>query len=65
MARTGKILNILDAYKDPRFNPDFDKKTNYHTKSILCVPIFDPDLNIVIGIFQLALNIYRCDSGYK
>eukprot|EP01084_Bolivina_argentea_P296382 510444_1 len=36
---TGEILNITDAYKDLRFNPSVDKKTNYRTKTILCVPI--------------------------
>ncbi len=33
--------NIEDAYKDTRFNKDIDKKNNYRTKTILCVPIRD------------------------
>jgi diguanylate cyclase (GGDEF)-like protein len=36
---TGEIINIPDAYGDPRFNPEFDKKTGFRTKSILCVPL--------------------------
>ena len=39
VAKTGKILNIKDAYSDSRFNPDVDKDTGYTTKTILCLPI--------------------------
>ena len=43
VAKTGEILNILDAYSDNRFNPENDKKTNYRTKTVLCVPIYKKD----------------------
>lgn len=33
-------LNIRDAYEDSRFSSEFDKRTGYKTKSILCMPIF-------------------------
>ncbi len=36
---SGKTINIPYAYADLRFNPAFDKKTGYFTRSILCVPI--------------------------
>lgn len=39
VAKTGKALNIEDAYKDPRFDADWDQKTGYRTRSILCVPM--------------------------
>ena len=32
-------INIPYAYADLRFNPEFDKKTGYFTRSILCVPV--------------------------
>jgi len=35
----GKTLNIPDAYKDERFNPDVDKMSGYKTSTILCAPI--------------------------
>jgi adenylate cyclase len=35
----GQIVNIADAYGDPRFNPEVDRKTGYRTRSILCVPV--------------------------
>lgn len=50
--RTGKLINIPDAYKDSRFNSAIDKKTGYHTKSILCVPARDR-LGRVVGAVQV------------
>jgi adenylate cyclase len=41
VATTGETLNIPDAYQDPRFNPDADKRTGYRTRNILCMPVFD------------------------
>jgi putative nucleotidyltransferase with HDIG domain len=52
--QTGEIINIPDAYKDPRFNPDVDKKTGYKTRTILTMPMFNKQ-NDVFGVFQ-ALN---------
>jgi K+-sensing histidine kinase KdpD len=42
VAETGEIINIKDAYKDDRFDSTTDKKTGFHTKSILCMPIHEP-----------------------
>ncbi len=39
VAKTGEIVNIPDAYGDPRFNPEVDKRTGYRTRNILCLPI--------------------------
>jgi len=52
VAATGDILNIEDAYLDPRFNPDFDRMTGYSTKTILCMPMRNKD-DKIIGVFQL------------
>ncbi len=41
VATTGEILNIPDAYQDPRFNPDADKRTGYTTRTILCMPVYN------------------------
>jgi adenylate cyclase len=51
---SGKTINIPHAYADLRFNPSFDKRTGYFTRSILCVPIIDKS-GKVIGVTQ-ALN---------
>ena len=51
---SGRSINIPYAYADLRFNPAFDKRTGYFTRSILCVPIVN-DSGKVIGVTQ-ALN---------
>ena len=55
-----KKIKIDDVYKDARFNPDVDKKTGYKTKSMMVIPMFDYD-NQIIGAFQ-AIN-HRGESG--
>ncbi len=52
VGKTGEIINIPDAYADPRFNPEFDKKTGYRTRSILCVPLQNI-VGEVIGAIQV------------
>jgi len=52
VAATGDTVNIPDAYLDHRFNPDVDKKSGYHTKTILCMPMKNRE-GKVIGVFQL------------
>lgn len=39
VAQTGQSINIPDAYADNRFNPEVDKQTGFHTRSILSLPI--------------------------
>lgn len=51
VAQNEKPLLIEDAYSDPRFFPDFDKKTGFRTKSILCIPLRSKDR--LIGIAQI------------
>jgi HD-GYP domain-containing protein (c-di-GMP phosphodiesterase class II) len=52
--RTGETLNIPDAYADPRFNREIDRRTGYRTRSVLCVPLVGRD-GLVTGAVQ-ALN---------
>jgi sigma-B regulation protein RsbU (phosphoserine phosphatase) len=52
VAATGDTLNIPDAYLDPRFNPDVDRHSGYHTQSMLCMPMRNNE-GKVIGVFQL------------
>ncbi len=42
VAQTGETINIADAYQDDRFDPSTDKKTGYRTRSILCMPVWEP-----------------------
>lgn len=57
VAKTGEILNIPDAYADPRFNQEIDKKTGYVTRNILAFPMRNK-LGEIIGVFQV-LNKYE------
>ena len=46
-----EALLVPDAYADPRFFPDVDKKTGYRTRSILCVPLVRKEK--IIGVLQV------------
>jgi signal transduction histidine kinase len=52
VAQLGETINIPDAYSDPRFNPDVDKRSGYRTRNILCMPMKNKD-GTIIGVFQL------------
>jgi len=49
---SGETVNIPDAYSDNRFNPAFDKKTGYRTRSILCMPLKNKN-GKTIGVTQV------------
>ncbi|GIW81091.1 MAG: phosphohydrolase [Gemmatales bacterium] len=60
---TGQILNLDDAYaidesRPYRFNKEFDRKNNYRTRSILCVPFKEP-AGSVVGVLQLINALDR------
>jgi K+-sensing histidine kinase KdpD len=52
VAEKGSTINIVNAYKDERFNPEIDKMSGYNTESILCMPMKNKDGKI-LGVFQL------------
>ena len=52
VAEKGETILIPDAYADPRFNPEIDKQSGYHTCNMLCMPMKNKDGKI-IGVFQL------------
>ncbi|MBL9038287.1 MAG: GAF domain-containing protein [Archangium sp.] len=56
VAQTGLLINLKDAYDDPRFNRDWDARSGYRTKSVLCVPMRDT-AGDVTGVIQ-ALNSF-------
>lgn len=59
VARTGKPLHIRDAYKDPRFSPEWDMISGYRTRSILAAPMKN-HLGKTIGVAQV-INKKRGD----
>jgi serine/threonine-protein kinase len=52
VALTGEIINLADAHRDPRFNPDIDRRTGYVTRNMLTLPMVGRDGRI-IGVFQV------------
>ena len=52
VAQTGKTVNIPDAYADPRFNQETDRRTGYRTRNILCAPMRNKHEE-VIGVLQV------------
>ena len=57
VALTGKTLNLSDVHDLPddaeyRHHPTFDFDIDYHTRSVLAVPIFDSQKS-TLGVFQL------------
>jgi len=54
VVRSGETINIADAYKDPRFNQDQDRRTGYVTRTVLCAPVINKEGRI-IGVTQ-AIN---------
>ena len=52
VARTGKPVRLRDAYADPAFHAEIDRRTGYRTRSLLCLPVQGPDGRI-IAVAQL------------
>jgi len=49
---TGDLVNIPDAYKDSRFNPEVDKATGYRTHSLIACPVMSVGKRPV-GVIQV------------
>jgi GAF domain-containing protein/HD superfamily phosphohydrolase YqeK len=49
---TGRLVNVSNAYEDPRFNPEIDEITGFRTESIIAAPIYFKNGNIT-GALEL------------
>src|SRR6202042_2931598 len=49
-------INIPYAYADLRFNPAFDKRTGFFTRSLLCAPVTNKH-GKAIGVTQVINKI--------
>ena len=55
VSTTGQIVNIKDAYADPRFDALVDENTSFKHKTILAMPIkHSSNPKRVLGVFQLV-----------
>ncbi|XP_071545340.1 cGMP-specific 3',5'-cyclic phosphodiesterase isoform X2 [Panulirus ornatus] len=52
VANTKEIINIKDAYQDPRFDASIDRRTGYRTMSVLCMPVCNYE-GEVIGVAEI------------
>jgi len=52
VTKTGQVVNVTDAYADPRFNREVDEKTGYKTKNLLAAPLGTKE-GKVLGSFQV------------
>ncbi|WP_205370367.1 adenylate/guanylate cyclase domain-containing protein [Thermoleptolyngbya sp. PKUAC-SCTB121] len=57
VASTGQVVNVENAYEDPRFDPTTDRQTGYKTRTILSMPVFN-SAGKLIGVTQL-INKYQ------
>jgi class 3 adenylate cyclase/DNA-binding response OmpR family regulator len=55
VAQTGEPLLIPDAYQDARFDPSYDKRSGFRTRSILTVPLKVKDE--VTGVVQVINKV--------
>ncbi|MFC1671467.1 GAF and HD-GYP domain-containing protein [Spirochaetota bacterium] len=67
VALTGEILNIPDAYKISndapyKFASTNDKKSGYHTKSILTIPLKN-NRNEILGVMQIVNSLNPNNEG--
>jgi sigma-B regulation protein RsbU (phosphoserine phosphatase) len=52
VAREGSAVRLEDAYNDPRFEPDIDRRLGFKTHQLLCLPIRN-EAGAIIGVLQL------------
>jgi GAF domain-containing protein len=51
-ATSGAPVRVDDAYADPRFNAEVDRRTGFRTRSLLALPVRDRQ-GRVFGVAQL------------
>ncbi|HEY8048215.1 MAG TPA: SpoIIE family protein phosphatase [Ramlibacter sp.] len=51
-ARERTIINVPDCYADPRFNRDMDRRSQFHTRCMLTLPLVDQK-DALVGVLQV------------
>ncbi len=57
VAEHRREIYINDVYADPRFDPNFDKKTGFVTRAILCAPLLFKGK--LLGVIQAINPLHR------
>ena len=50
VAQSRQTVNLKDSYEDHRFNRQMDTLTGYRTASMLCVPVFDSNHEVIAAL---------------
>lgn len=58
--KNGEAIIINNVYADPRFNPEVDRRTGYHTKNMISLPLKNSDGEI-LGVFQSVNKLNLVD----
>ena len=51
-ARDRQLINVPDCYADPRFDPSTDRRSGFHTRCSLTLPLLDHD-GALVGVMQM------------
>ncbi|HAY33888.1 MAG TPA: SpoIIE family protein phosphatase [Ignavibacteria bacterium] len=51
VAQKREPLMIEDCYSDERFNPEYDRQTNFKTRNMICVPMIHKEK--LVGVIQV------------
>jgi HD-GYP domain-containing protein (c-di-GMP phosphodiesterase class II) len=62
VVESAEVINVADAYQDPRFNQDVDRRTGFRTRSLLAGPMYNQGGEI-IGVCQLINSLNGHFSG--
>jgi len=52
VAHNGRSVRLENAYEDPRFEPDVDRRLGFTTRRLLCLPIQN-EAGAIVGVLQL------------
>lgn len=62
-ARERAVIEVPDCYADPRFDPSVDRRSGFHTRNSLSLPLLAPDGRLV-GVLQvLNRDPGRCTAA--
>ncbi len=53
VARSRRLANVPDPQSDARWNSGYDRKTGFHTRNLLAVPVILPHADRLLGVLEL------------
>ncbi|XP_076309815.1 dual 3',5'-cyclic-AMP and -GMP phosphodiesterase 11A-like [Tachypleus tridentatus] len=62
VAETGETVNLQNASEHPNYNDEVDKICGYHTETLLCMPIWNAD-DEIIAVAQVINKNPESDGG--